>query len=235
MHRIPPKRLAKRLAALLRRQQADALYVKKVFRYVREELDLVGRSRATHRLPELLTEEELARFYEAVWQGGDRTHPVMIKLLLVTGIRNAELANLTLADVDLTGLTLRIQQGKGQKDRDVPFPASFRGELAQYRKNQKARRARYLFETNRQDKFTTRWIRELLKSYARKAGIEKRIYPHLFRHQLLTHLARKGLIDAKLQVISGHQARENLALYQKLSLADVAGDYQAAMKDFPVP
>ena len=77
-------------------------------------------------------------------------------------------------------------------------------------------------------------IREIVKRYAREAGIEKRIYPHLFRHQLLTHLARKGVIDTKVQVISGHGDRKSLALYQELSLADVEEDYQEAMKDFPV-
>ena len=93
---------------------------------------------------------------------------------------------------------------------------------------------RYLFETNRLDKFTTRWIRAITKRYADKAGIDKRIYPHLFRHQLLTHLAKKGVVDAKLQLISGHEARKSLEIYQKLSLVDVAEEYQEAMKDFPV-
>jgi integrase/recombinase XerD len=188
----------------------------------------------TKKLPELLTEQELGRFYEAVWKGDHRTHTVMIKLLLYTGVRNAELANIVLEDVDLDGLKIRIRQGKGGKDRYVPFPAGFRGELGQYIKGQKARRHRYLFETHRMDKLTTRWIREILKRYARAAGIEKRIYPHLFRHQLLTHLAKKGLIDAKIQLISGHEDRKSLAIYQDLSLADVESEYQEAMKDFPV-
>ena len=100
--------------------------------------------------------------------------------------------------------------------------------------NQRDKRARFLFETNRLDRYTTRWIRATVKRYAAEAGIEKRIYPHLFRHQLLTHLARKGIADAKIQVISGHAARQNLEIYQELSLAEVAGEYQAAMKDFPV-
>ena len=57
---------------------------------------------------------------------------------------------------------------------------------------------------NRRPPFTTRWIREIVKKYARKAGIEKRIHPHLFRHQILTYLTSKGIVDAKIQLISGH-------------------------------
>ena len=234
MERIPPKKMAVRLAGILKRQRPDAQYVKKVFAHVRQELTLTGKIPAQRKLPELLTDEEVSRFYEAVWNAADRTHTAMIKLLLFTGIRNSELANLTLDDVDLNGGRIRIRQGKGKKDRYVPFPKSFRGELGQYLLSQKNRKARYLFETNRMDRYTTRWIREIVKRYAKQAGIEKRIYPHLFRHQLLTHLARKGVIDNKVQLISGHKDRKSLAVYQDLSLADVDDEYQEAMKDFPV-
>ena len=186
------------------------------------------------KLPELLTDRELIRFYEAVWNAMDRTHVVMIKLLIFTGIRNSELASLRLDDVDLNGLKIRINEGKDKKDRYVPIPSTFRGELAQYMDNQKRRRANYLFETNRMDKFSTRWIRGVIKRYALEAGIEKRVYPHLFRHQFLTYLAQKGLMDAKVQIISGHQDRKSLTIYQEMSLADVEQEYQAAMRDFPV-
>ena len=234
MQRATPKNTASRLLRILRRQRPDYNYVKKVFEHVRRELGFKGRAPKPKSLPALLTEKELTRFYDAVWNVADRTHTVMIKLLLYTGIRNAELANLKLADVDLNGFKIRIEQGKGSKDRYVPFPPSFRGELAQYMENQTGRGANYLFETNRADKFTTRWIREIVKRYAREAGIEKRIYPHLFRHQLLTHLSRKGLLDAQVQIISGHESRKSLEIYQELSLVDVQKDYEQAMQDFPV-
>ena len=164
--------------------------------------------------------------------GSGKGKSVMLKMLIVTGIRNDELASLAIDDVDLKALQVRVNQGKGRKDRCVPFPASFRGELAQYIMSQRARRCHFLFETHRMDRFTTRWIREIVYKYARKAGLEKRIYPHLFRHQLLTHLAKNGIPDAKIQVISGHADRQSLAIYQDLSLADIQGDYQDAMRDF---
>ncbi|MFC1833729.1 tyrosine-type recombinase/integrase [Thermodesulfobacteriota bacterium] len=234
MERIPPKKIALQLTRILKKQRPDANYVKKVFQHVRLELGLKGGSLKAKKLPELLTEQELIRFYEAVWNAMDRTHVVMIKLLIFTGIRNSELANLRLEDVDLNGLKIRINEGKGKRDRYVPIPSTFRGELAQYMDNQKRRRASYLCETNRQDKFSTRWIRGVIKRYALQAGIEKRVYPHLFRHQFLTYLAQKGILDAKVQIISGHQDRKSLAIYQEMSLADVEQEYQAAMRDFPV-
>lgn len=230
--RTQPRDIAKKIARLLKRERPDYYYLKKVFELIREELDLKGKQPTDRKLPELLTDEEMGRFCAAVRAGNDRVHTVMLKLLIVTGVRNDELASLTLDDVDLKTMQIRVNQGKGRKDRYVPFPASFRGELAQYIMGQRARRCHYLFETHRMDRFTTRWIREIVHRYARKAGLEKRIYPHLFRHQLLTHLARNGILDAKIQLISGHADRQSLALYQELSLADVQGEYQKAMKDF---
>lgn len=234
MERIPPKTMAKQVANLLRKQRPDPGYVKKVFQYVREDLGLKGGKVQSKRLPELLTEKELNRFYQAVWQASNRMHMIMLKLLLFTGIRNEELANLTLKEVDLDSMRIRINQGKGGKDRYVLFPPYFRGELAQYVSIQKEKGAVYLFESNRMSKFTTRWIREIVKKYARKAEIEKRIHPHLFRHQILTYLTSKGIVDAKIQLISGHKNRESLSVYQDLSLTDVENEYWEAMKDFPI-
>ena len=231
---IPPKEMANQIVKLLKKQRPDAQYVKKVFQYVRESLDLKGGTVQTKKLPELMTEDELKRFYEAVWKGFNRSHMVMLKLLLFTGIRNDELVNLTLQDVDLDQMRLRINQGKGGKDRYVLFPRNFRGELAQYISGQQEKGAVYLFETNRLNKYTTRWVREIAKKYARKAGINKRIYPHLFRHQFLTYLTSKGVVDAKIQLISGHKSRDSLSRYQDLSLADVDQEYWDVMEDFPI-
>jgi integrase/recombinase XerD len=159
---------------------------------------------------------------------------VMIKLLIFTGLRNAELAQIRLKHVDLDQCQIRIEQGKGKKDRSVLFPASFRGELAQYMNHCRERRATYLFESNRLKSFSTRRIRQIIHQYAVEAGIEKRVYPHLFRHQIITYLTRKGIISPKLQLLSGHSEEKSLAIYRDLALTDVVADYESAMRTFPV-
>ena len=131
-------------------------------------------------------------------------------------------------------MKIRINQGKGDKDRYVLFPRYFRGELAQYVSVRQEKGAVYLFESNRLTKFTTRWIREIVKNYARKAGINKGIHPHIFRYQLLTYLTSKGIVDAKIQLISGHKSPDSLTIYKDLSLADVNKEYWEVMEDFPI-
>ena len=233
MERIPPKQLADQLVKVIRKQQPDPNYLKKVFQYVRESLDLKGGNVRAKKLPDLMTEDELKRFYKAVWNASNRSHMVMLKLILYTGIRNEELVNITIQDVDLDSMKIRIH-GKGDKDRNVLFPTYFRGELAMYINIQQEKGSIYLFESNRRSKFTTRWIREIVNKYATEAGITKRIHPHLFRHQILTYLTSKGIIDAKIQLISGHKSRESLSIYQDLSLSDIENEYLEAMKDFPI-
>jgi site-specific recombinase XerD len=96
------------------------------------------------------------------------------------------------------------------------------------------RRATYLFESNRLKSFSTRRIRQIIHRYAAEAGIEKRVYPHLFRHQIITYLTRKGIISPKLPLLSGHSEEKSLGIYRDLALTDVAADYEAAMWTFPV-
>jgi integrase/recombinase XerD len=159
---------------------------------------------------------------------------VLLKLLLFTGIRNAELVHLRLTDVDLQTCQLRIHQGKGRKDRYVLFPTGFRGELAQYMERQQGQGATYLFESNRCRPYSTRRIRQVVKQHALAAGIEKRVYPHLFRHHLITYLTKQGIISPKLQLLSEHSTEQSLAVYRELALSDVSQEYEVAMRTFPI-
>ena len=132
--------------------------------------------------------------------------------------------------MDLDHCQVHVVQGKGSKDRSVLFPRSFRGELGQYIHGQRKRRAVFLFESNRLRPYSTRRIRQIIHQYAAAAGIQKRVYPHLFRHQMLTYLASKGLTDAQIQLISGHESKKSLEVYQHLSLESVDKAYQDAVQ-----
>lgn len=231
--RLPPKAMAQQLVRVLRRQHPDYHYLKKVFQHTRTLL-AINATPPAKRLPVLLTDVELVAFYNAIWRARQLTHAVMLKLLLFTGMRNAELVQLRSTDVDLQTCQIRITQGKGRKDRSVLFPTSFRGELAQYLERQAQHGATYLFESNRCQPYSTRRLRQIVKQYAQTAGIVKRVYPHLFRHQLITYLTKHGIISPKLQLLSGHTTEQSLAVYRDLGLAAVAGEYEEAMKTFPI-
>ena len=92
----------------------------------------------------------------------------------------------------------------------------------------------YLFESNRLRPYSTRRIGQIIHEYALAAGIQKRVYPHLFRHQIITFLTKKGIISPKLQLLSGHTEEKNPAIYRELALADVSAEYEEAMRSFPI-
>jgi integrase/recombinase XerD len=232
-HQTTPKQMAQRLARILRPEPPEYAYLTKVFQHTRALLAVKPATRE-QRLPQLLTDRELVAFYEAVWQARNPKHMVMIKILIFTGLRNAELARVRLQDVDLDQCHIRVVQGKGGRDRTVLFPTSFRGELLQYMQGSQERRAVHLFESNRLRPYSTRRIRQIIHEYALAAGIQKRVYPHLFRHQIITFLTKKGIISPKLQLLSVHAEEKSLAIYRDLALADISAEYEEAMRSFPV-
>jgi hypothetical protein len=74
----------------------------------------------------------------------------------------------------------------------------------------------------------------MVKKYATAAGMAKRVYPHLFRHQRITYRTKQGMIRPKLPLRRGPTAEQSLAVYRELALSDVAAEYAAALPRFPV-
>ncbi|HET9118447.1 MAG TPA: tyrosine-type recombinase/integrase [Pseudonocardiaceae bacterium] len=231
--RTPARRKARELARHLRGERPDYAYLKEVFRYLRTELG-VEVQRQPKKLPYVPTEAEIRRYYEAVWQARRTGDVVLIKTLLYTGVRVSELIRIRNDDVDLDACQIRINQGKGGKDRVVPFPAGFKETLALHLDAQKAKHATFLFESSWKKPYTDRGVRALLTRYATAAGLTQPISPHKLRHFLFTWLKRQGIDDALIQPYSGHASRQSLEIYSRLALTDAQDSYQQAIDRFPV-
>ena len=93
---------------------------------------------------------------------------------------------------------------------------------------------RYLFETRLCGPFTSRRIQQTVQEYRERAGITQKVHPHLFRHQMLTYLTAQGLSDAQIQLISGHESKTSLEVYQHLSLQSVERAYQEAVRSIGI-
>ena len=180
------------------------------------------------KLPEILSMTELKQFFKAVQKCEDLQHELMLKLLLYTAIRVSELVNIRVSDVDLDACKIFIYQGKGSKDRYILFPSGFRLALRSHLKANSDNR--YLFESRLNQPYSTRRIQQIVKEYCDRSGIERSVHPHLLRHQMLTYLTGQGISDAKIQLISGHESRKSLEVYQHLSLESVEKEYQQALR-----
>lgn len=225
--------ILKRITKILREVRPDYIYLRDLFKKIRDELDIKVTTK-NKRLPYVPTEESLKQYYDIVWQTRNTKHMVMIRILLYTGIRVNELINIQMEDIDFDRCQIRINQGKGSKDRVVPFPYSFRETLMLFVDTEKFKGVRYLFESNRKQAFTTRGIRKILAIYAKEAGIKQSMSPHKMRHFLFTWLKKQGIDDALIQPYSGHETRQSLEIYSKLSLADAQDAYNKAIEKFPI-
>jgi integrase/recombinase XerD len=217
-----------RLARKARLGYDEFLYVSQ---QARKKLGL-RRVQQERRLPQLLAEAELKRFFRTIEDCGDVQQEILMKLLFYTAVRVSELVRIKVTDVDLDGCQIFINRGKGARDRYILFPASFRLVLKSHLRQRPEQR--YLFETRRCGPFTTRRIQQIVQRYREKAGITQPVHPHLFRHQMLTFLTAKGLSDAQIQLISGHETKKSLEVYQHLSLESVKNAYQNAVQSVGV-
>jgi integrase/recombinase XerD len=220
-------KLVARIARLVRQAGLDYAGWRYVAKKVRQVCDL-SPAKKGRKLPKVLNTDEFRRFYQIVDRAEDVQHALMLRLLFFTAVRVSELCNIHVADVDLDTCKIRVNQGKGSKDRYVLFGKGFatalRTHIAAHPHN------RWLFQTKRATKFSTRRVEQIVKKYAEEAGVKAT--PHTFRHQAITWLTRhSGMADAELQLITGHARRETLAVYQHVALdGDLEKKYQESMK-----
>jgi integrase/recombinase XerD len=231
--RTPPKTKARQLAKYLRSERPDYDYMKQLFRHLRTELG-VEIPKVPKRLPYVPTEEEIHHYYEAVWQARRSGDVVIIKTLLYTGVRVSELVHIRLEDVDLDRCQIRINRGKGGKDRMVPFPPTFKEVLALHADGMGQRGAAFLFESSWKKPYSDRGVRAILARYATAAGMARNISPHQLRHFLFTWLKKQGIDDALIQPYSGHTNRQSLEIYSRLAINDAQQRYDQVIGGFPV-
>ncbi len=231
--RTPPGKKARELAKYLRGERPDYTYLKSVFRALRDELD-VEVPAPSRKLPGTPSEDEVRRYYEAVWHARNVGDMVLIKTLLYTGVRVSELIRISLDDVDFARCQIRINKGKGAKDRIVPFPGSFKETLALHADSMRKKGATYLFESSWKKPYSDRGVRKLLTRYAQTAGLKRPISPHKLRHFLFTWLKKQGIDDALIQPYSGHASRQSLEVYSRLAIGEAQEEYEQVIGLFPV-
>jgi integrase/recombinase XerD len=190
------------------------------------ELPHLGR-----KLPEVLGLEEV----DLLLAAPDRTTPLglrdaaMVELLYATGLRVSELCRLRSDAVNLEAGFLSTT-GKGRKQRLVPIGQTavdlLREYLATVRPALDRRRSDYLFLTRLAGPMTRQGFWKLLGAYARRAGIEKTIYPHLLRHSFATHLLERGADLRAVQAMLGHADIGTTQIYTHLSRSHLVEVYR---------
>jgi len=183
-------------------------------RNMKEDLPYPKRRK---RLPVVLSPEEVQRLI-----GGAKNlyHRTLLLTLYGAGLRRSEVAHLKVRDIDSQRMLLRVDQGKGGRDREVPLSPTLLAALREYYRWMRPQT--YLFPGTqdgwRADRpITTKPIWEAVRLAAQRAQIDKPVTPHTLRHSYATHLLEAGADLRTIQLLLGHADLSHTTVYLHLS------------------
>jgi site-specific recombinase XerD len=189
--------------------------LKYFFREILNQKLNIPNPKRNKTLPEILTIEEVKKLINTT---RNIKHKLIIKLLYGCGLRVSEIINLKKQDINFRESLIKIKLGKGNKDRYVKLPESIISDLKAYAQ---LNPSQILFPSNREGKLTKKTIGKIVSDNAKKAGIKKRVYPHLLRHSFATHLLEQGTDLKIIQKILGHSDIKTTQIYTQISQASI--------------
>jgi len=195
--------------------------IKFFFRYLlpREwDVRKIPFRRIQHKLPNVVSREDINKLIAAAT---NIKHKAILQTFYSTGIRLSELQNLKVSDIDSKRKVIRIQQGKGFKDRFVMLSPALLTTLREYYRQAKNKPVVFLFPGYKiQAPTCRRHIQRIIQDTTGMAGLRKRITPHTLRHTFATHLLEDGVNIRVIQKLLGHNSLRATAIY-----THVAADY----------
>jgi integrase/recombinase XerD len=202
--------LPKRLSFSFQNQMISS--VKKFYRNIYKTVidpDKVDRPRSRHRLPNVLSREDVKKILTAL---ANEKHRIMLSLIYACGLRRSELLELIPADIERGRKLLRIRQSKGFKDRIVSLSDKTIEMLTTYIEHYKP--VRYLFEGQRPgEKYSASSLEKVLKNACKRAGLRKEVSLHWLRHSYATHLLESGTDITYIQALLGHKNSRTTQIY----------------------
>ena len=179
---------------------------------------------AKRKIPEFLTVEEQEQLIN-VFNVRNRT---MIKLFLASGLRLSEMINLRWRDINLMTGQLKVVEGKGTKDRILWISDSIVEDLRIWKERQSKKLdiCELVFTTSNKLKLDDRNIRRMVSLYSAKAGINKNVSPHTFRHTYASDLLRETKNIRLVQKALGHEDLSSTMIYTHI----VDDEFEKALK-----
>jgi integrase/recombinase XerD len=173
----------------------------------------IHRPRPEHRLPNVLSKEEVKAILQAL---SNLKHRCMLSLVYSCGLRRGELLSLKPVDIDSKRNLVHIRLGKGKKDRVVPLSGRVLEMLREYYTAYKPQL--WLFEGQKTGQpYDERSLSEVLKQARQKAGITKPVTLHWLRHSYATHLLESGTDLRYIQELLGHKHSKTTEIYTHVS------------------
>jgi len=186
------------------------------FRVTLKRHDIIEHTtfiREPRKLPMVLSPEEVVRLLNAA---PGLKSKAALSVAYGAGLRAAEVVSLKVCDIDSRRMIIRVEQGKGHKDRNVMLSPSLLDLLRAWWRA--ARPRGWLFPgRNPVQPMTTRQLNRACHAAAEAAGIEKNVSPHTLRHSFATHLLEQNVDVRVIQVLLGHAKLDTTALYARVT------------------
>lgn len=178
----------------------------------------IDRPRKKSRLPKVVSLEEIKMIIENT---NNIKHKCIVSVIYSAGLRRQEVLNLKLEDIDSKRMVIRINEGKGFKDRFTILSEIVLIDLREYFKKWKPKE--YLFEGIKGEQYSATSVSKIVKNAALKAGIRKKITPHILRHSFATHLLESGVDIRYIQSILGHSSTKTTEIYTHVATNNIKG------------
>ena len=172
----------------------------------------IGRPKKPRRIiKNTLSEAEVSRMLQTAKNIRERA---ITCLLAYSGIRNQEICNLKVEDIDVGENRVTVLGGKNNKDRLVNISSECTKVLVEYLRNFAREKGVYLFSTLvKGNRLATGDVRKIIRNLATRAKIGRRVFPHLFRHSLATNLLARGASLMMIKEQLGHEFLESSLIY----------------------
>lgn len=179
--------------------------------------DLVlERPKKSRKLPNVLSQEEVLRIVQVT---KNLKHRAIIVLLYSSGLRIGEITSLQLKNIDIERKQVKIESGKGRKDRFVVLASSFLPLLLNYLTTYTPKV--YFIEGLEGHRYSESSIRKFLGKSVILAKVLKRVTPHTLRHSYATHLLENGVGLRHIQELLGHAKPETTMIYTHVAKKDL--------------
>lgn len=174
----------------------------------------VPKPKVRRKLPEILSPEEIEKLLNCTM---NLKHRAMLAMLYGAGLRRAELRTLKVSDIDGKRMVIHIRAGKGQLPRQIPLSPKLLDVLRVYWRWRKP--TDWLFPSARypQQPIDASGIFGIVDDAAKRAGLKRRVTPHLLRHSYASHLLEAGTDIRTLQLLLGHADLQTTARYLHVS------------------
>ena len=180
-------------------------------------IEMIAFPKQEYPLPVIVSPEEVLRLLEAA---PSLTHHVIFSTMYGTGLRVSEALHLRVSDLDSQRMMIRIEQGKGHRDRYVPLSPKLLELLRTYWR--KLRPQPWLFPGQFPNQPLRREaVRDAIARASQHAGLKKHISPHSLRHDYAVHLLEAGTDLRKIQLLLGHRSLSTTARYLRLATTTV--------------